>query len=95
MTRQSWDSSQICVAHRPVVTRKPYCPQGVRGQRAEDRGGREGRRSCGQPRWLAGAPGSTETCRSHPQPACYPTQGLSLQEGACCRLALRPRVVAP
>lgn len=23
----SWDSSQICVTHSPVVTRKLYCPQ--------------------------------------------------------------------
>lgn len=35
MTRLSWDSSQICVTHSLVVTRKPYYPQEVRGQRAE------------------------------------------------------------
>lgn len=88
MTVQSWDSSQICVTHNPVVTRKPYCPQRVRGQPAEDGGGREGCGGCGWPRWLAGAPSSRHTCGRHPGTACYfpgasPTEGLDplLQPG--------------
>lgn len=49
MTRRCWDSSQICVTHSPVVTRKPYCPPRVRGQPAEDGGGRRAVEAVGGP----------------------------------------------
>lgn len=97
MTGQSWDSSQICVTHSPVVTRKAYCPQGARGQPVEDGGGREGPGGSGWPSWSCC---SRRTGRRHPT-TCLPppvasvTLGLSIQEESSGSLAPRPLAVAP